>query len=86
MSRRDDATRESKNTRIAILGLTKYRMTGSFLTFHPIIYDHKDYNVDLNSDIPGVITRIRPPILLCRMVTRLQTCHLPFCDSRSLRY
>lgn len=25
---RDDATRESKNTRIAILGLTKYRMTG----------------------------------------------------------
>ena len=30
MSRRNDATRESKNIRIAILGLTKYRMTGSF--------------------------------------------------------
>jgi hypothetical protein len=49
----------------------------SFLTFHPIIYDHKDYNVDLNSDIPGVITRIRPPlILLCCMVTRLCTCEV----------
>jgi len=29
--------------------------------FHSIIYDHKDYNRDLNSDIPGIITRIGPP-------------------------
>ena len=61
MKRRDDTTQECKNTRIAILGLTKYRMTGSFSTFHSIIYDHKDYNRDLNSDMPGVITRIGPP-------------------------